>query len=144
MENSSLRNCIINGRFLRAVNSASKQNNANTNANLNKATKNAGKNKPLRSKTNNVNPVDSTNNNIGKNKPDISKLNNAIKKKIDSQNAKQKKIKDPNALPENSAVPKFFLRLFTSLKRVGIQYTEDFGTTLPGYMDSTKVLGSRS
>ncbi len=30
----------------------------------------------------------------------------------------------------------------TSLKRVGIQYTEDFGTTLPGYMDSTRFLGS--
>lgn len=49
--------------------------------------------------------------------------------------------KDPNLLPEISSVPKFFLRLATSLKRVGIQYTEDFGTTLPGYMDSTRVLG---
>ncbi|MBL7745950.1 MAG: cell surface protein SprA, partial [Chitinophagaceae bacterium] len=49
--------------------------------------------------------------------------------------------KNPNELPEISNVPKFFLRLLTSLKRVGIQYTEDMGTTLPGYMDSTKVLG---
>lgn len=32
--------------------------------------------------------------------------------------------------------------LVTALKRVGIQYTEDFGTTLPGYMDSTQVFGS--
>lgn len=50
--------------------------------------------------------------------------------------------KDPNQLPEISNVPKFFLRLATSLKRVGIQYTEDFGTTLPGYMDSTQLLGN--
>jgi cell surface protein SprA len=49
--------------------------------------------------------------------------------------------KDPNQLPVVSGVPKFFLRLVTSLKRVGIQYTEDFGTMLPGYMDSTKIIG---
>lgn len=57
---------------------------------------------------------------------------------------KQKKVrekKDPNQLPQVGAIPKFFLRLLTAVKRVGIQYTEDFGTTLPGYMDSTKVLG---
>jgi len=40
-----------------------------------------------------------------------------------------------------SPVPKFFLRMLTSLKRVGIQYTEDMGTLLPGYMDSTRILG---
>ncbi|MBK8952423.1 MAG: cell surface protein SprA [Chitinophagaceae bacterium] len=38
-------------------------------------------------------------------------------------------------------MPKAFLRLATAVKRVGIQYTEDMGTTLPGYMDSTRVLG---
>jgi cell surface protein SprA len=57
---------------------------------------------------------------------------------------KEKKVKakkDPNQLPYISNVPKFFLRLLTSLKRVGIQYTEDMGTTLPGYMDSTEVMG---
>ncbi len=57
---------------------------------------------------------------------------------------KEKKVKDkkdPNQLPVIGNVPKFFLRLATSLKRVGIQYTEDFGTLLPGYMDSTKLLG---
>ncbi|HLG40986.1 MAG TPA: cell surface protein SprA, partial [Chitinophagaceae bacterium] len=32
--------------------------------------------------------------------------------------------------------------LATSLKRVGIQYNEDLGTTLPGYLDSTQVLGN--
>lgn len=54
---------------------------------------------------------------------------------------KEKRIKDPNALPDVAAVPKFLAKLVTSLKRVGIQYTEDFGTTLPGYMDSTRILG---
>ena len=52
-----------------------------------------------------------------------------------------KKKKDPNQLPFVGAVPKFFVKLATSLKRIGIQYNEDLGTLLPGYMDSTKFLG---
>ena len=60
-------------------------------------------------------------------------------KKIKSKKIKQPKQAKP--LPEISGVPKFALRLLTSLKRVGIQYSEDMGTTLPGYMDSTRVLG---
>ena len=55
---------------------------------------------------------------------------------------KHKEKKDPNQLSEIGGVPKFFLRLATSLKRAGIQYTEDFGSMLPGYMDSTNLLGS--
>ncbi len=55
--------------------------------------------------------------------------------------AKKKRIRDPNRLPEIGSVPKFFLKLATALKRVGIQYTEDFGTTLPGYLDSTQFVG---
>ena len=54
---------------------------------------------------------------------------------------KPKRIKDPNQLPEVGTIPKIFVKLLTSLKRVGIQYTEDFGTMLPGYMDSTHILG---
>jgi cell surface protein SprA len=57
---------------------------------------------------------------------------------------KEKKVKvkrNPNDLPEVGNVTKFIARILTSVKRVGIQYTEDMGTTLPGYMDSTKVLG---
>ncbi len=62
-------------------------------------------------------------------------------KKIKQKKVKKKK--DPNRpLPEIGDVPKFFLQMATSLKRVGIQYTEDFGTTLPGYMDSTNILGN--
>ncbi len=57
---------------------------------------------------------------------------------------KEKKVrpkKDPNYLPQVGALPKAFFQLLTSVKRVGVQLTEDFGTTLPGYMDSTKLLG---
>ncbi len=54
---------------------------------------------------------------------------------------KEKRVKDPNKLPEVGNAARFIAKLVTSLKRVGIQYTEDFGTTLPGYMDSTRILG---
>lgn len=49
--------------------------------------------------------------------------------------------KDPNALPTVAAVPRFLVGLATSVKRIGVQYNEDIGTLLPGYMDSTQVLG---
>ena len=55
--------------------------------------------------------------------------------------AKGRKAKDPNQLPQIGKVPKFFMQLLTSVKRVGVQYTEDLGTLLPGYLDSTQVLG---
>ncbi len=61
-------------------------------------------------------------------------------KKIKAKKVKEKK--DPNKLPEIGNVPAFIMRLATSLKRVGVQYNEDFGTTLPGYMDSTILLGN--
>ena len=57
----------------------------------------------------------------------------------DTSTAKRKK--DPNQLPQVSAIPRFFTQLATSLKRVGIQYTEELGTLLPGYLDSTQFLG---
>lgn len=31
--------------------------------------------------------------------------------------------------------------IVTAVKRIGVQYTEDYGTLLPGYLDSTKLLG---
>lgn len=64
-----------------------------------------------------------------------------IKKPKKKKEKKQKEKKDPNQLPTVGTVPKIFLRMATAVKRVGIQYTEDMGTTLPGYMDSTNVLG---
>lgn len=54
---------------------------------------------------------------------------------------KRKRVKDPNELPFVATVPKFFAKLATSLKRINVQYTEDMGTLLPGYLDSTKFLG---
>ncbi|MET0393491.1 MAG: cell surface protein SprA [Chitinophagaceae bacterium] len=44
--------------------------------------------------------------------------------------------------PDPGGVVRFATGLATSLKRVGIQYNEEFGTMLPGYMDSTHVLGA--
>lgn len=69
-------------------------------------------------------------------------IRNKKGKIVKVKEVKAKKIKDPNQLPEIGNVPKFFMRLATSVKRVGIQYTEDFGTILPGYMDSTNILGT--
>ena len=59
----------------------------------------------------------------------------------DTARNKGPRVKDPNELPHISAVPKFFLRMITSLKRINVQYNQDFGTLLPGYMDSTRALG---
>ncbi len=63
----------------------------------------------------------------------------APKPKADSAASNQPK--DPNAMPQISTVPRIFAQLLTSVKRVGVQYTEDIGTLLPGYLDSTKILG---
>jgi cell surface protein SprA len=67
--------------------------------------------------------------------------NNNPNDKQKTDTSKQKRPKNPNELPTISAVPKFFAKMVTSLKRIGIQYNEDIGTLLPGYMDSTRILG---
>ena len=54
---------------------------------------------------------------------------------------KRLKRENKNDPPEIGGALRFVTGLATSLKRVGLQYTEDFGTTLPGYMDSTRILG---
>lgn len=59
----------------------------------------------------------------------------------DSTGKKIKLPKNPNKLYYVGTIPKAFAKLATSLKRIGIQYTEDLGTLLPGYLDSTRVLG---
>ncbi len=125
-------------RFLRAVNS-------NTpNPGGNNKMGNGGKNntKSGDNKTNDgkINPTPGSDNSVVR----MDTIRNKKGKIVRIKKVKAKKAKDPKQpkpLPEISNVPKFFLRLLTSLKRVGIQYTEDFGTTLPGYMDSTRVLG---
>ncbi len=58
-----------------------------------------------------------------------------------SDTTKKRKVKDPNRMPYVGPVPKFFAKMATSLKRIGIQYNEDMGTLLPGYLDSTRFLG---
>ncbi|RPE09852.1 cell surface protein SprA [Chitinophaga lutea] len=52
--------------------------------------------------------------------------------------AQPKKAEDED---NTSPVLKAFMRILMSLKRVNINYTENVGTRLPGYLDSTKLLG---
>jgi cell surface protein SprA len=54
---------------------------------------------------------------------------------------KKIKIKNPNQLYYVGTIPRTFAKLATSLKRISVQYTEDLGTLLPGYLDSTRILG---
>ena len=58
--------------------------------------------------------------------------------KADSARRKQR---DPNEPVQIGKLPKFLMQMLTSVKRVGVQYTEDLGTLLPGYLDSTQFLG---
>ncbi|MFM2138947.1 MAG: hypothetical protein RJA57_1254, partial [Bacteroidota bacterium] len=64
-----------------------------------------------------------------------------IKKPKVKKEKKVREKKDPNQLPEVGKVTQFFARILTAVKRIGVQYTEDFGSTLPGYMDSTRIIG---
>jgi len=57
------------------------------------------------------------------------------------QERKARRIQKQNSLPTVSGIAKGATKLVTSLKRVGIQYTETSGTSLPGYLDSTRFLG---
>jgi hypothetical protein len=49
--------------------------------------------------------------------------------------------KDPNALPEVGIVGRFLGKLLMSVKTVNATLSENSNTRLPGYMDSTKLLG---
>lgn len=76
---------------------------------------------------------------------DLSKIDTTTKKGMKQyrkllRKANRKK-KDPNAIPEVGGFVKGIARLATSVKRVGVQYTETAGTVLPGYLDSTRFLG---
>jgi len=55
------------------------------------------------------------------------------------QNKQQKKDEEEEA--EVSPLLKGLLRPLLSIKRIAINYSENAGTRLPGYIDSTKVLG---
>jgi cell surface protein SprA len=64
-----------------------------------------------------------------------------MKRKLKREQRRKNREANKNVLPEVGGVTKAFFRLATSVKRVGIQYTEDLGTTLPGYLDSTRLFG---
>lgn len=62
-------------------------------------------------------------------------------KKRKIKKAKEPREKIPKQKGEIGGFAGVALNFATALKRTAIQYTEDFGTTLPGYMDSTQLLG---
>jgi cell surface protein SprA len=53
----------------------------------------------------------------------------------------KKKTRVPGVSKPVNLLPRTLFRLLTSIKRIGIQYNEDMGTLLPGYLDSTRLLG---
>jgi cell surface protein SprA len=121
-------------RFLRAVNTAPVNDKKNT-ADSSKQKKTATKSKIKA--TSNV--------------PDSlkAKMTAKEKRKLRKDERKQereerRKLKEQrkNTPLELGGAARFIGGLVTSVKRVGIQYNEDLGTTLPGYMDSTRVLGA--
>jgi len=57
------------------------------------------------------------------------------------QERQAKKLQKQNTLPEVGGIVKGAAKLITSLKRIGVQYTETSGTLLPGYLDSTRFIG---
>ncbi|MDQ6843551.1 MAG: cell surface protein SprA, partial [Bacteroidota bacterium] len=69
------------------------------------------------------------------NKGDTSKV-----KKPNQPLASQPK-KDPNALPEINGVARVLGKLLTSIKSANVTLSENSNTRLPGYTDSTKILG---
>jgi cell surface protein SprA len=136
-------------RFLRAVNSntpKSDRDTSNKNGGGNKGNKKKGDKTQRDAQADNQPSAQNQQKlNAGDGGIRIDTIRNKKGKIIKIKKRKIKKVKerkDPNILPEVSGAVKFVAGLATSLKRAGIQYTEDFGTTLPGYMDSTRILGS--
>ena len=62
-------------------------------------------------------------------------------KKRKIKKVKEPRVKEPRQKNEVKGFAGAALNFATALKRASIQYTEDFGTTLPGYMDSTQLIG---
>ena len=59
----------------------------------------------------------------------------------DTSSHKMKWIRNPKWQPTPGKAERAIGQVFMSLKRVGIQYNQDMGTILPGYMDSTDFFG---
>ena len=128
-------------RFLRAVNTAPVNDKANGKNNRNAADSTKQK-KPATTKS----KVKTTSN-----IPDSLKAKMTAKEKRKLRKEERKKEKEErrklreqrkNTPMDVGGAARLVGQLLTSVKRVGIQYNEDLGTTLPGYMDSTRVLGA--
>jgi cell surface protein SprA len=59
----------------------------------------------------------------------------------DTTSKKMKWVRNDKWHPAPGKITRFFGRFLTSLKNVGVQFNEDAGTILPGYMDSTQFFG---
>lgn len=129
-------------RFLRAVNSESPRNNNKKNDPKNPAAGNPkpGDNKPLVT-TGKYGVPDSVWNKLSK--KEKRKTKKEFKRKQREEKRRLRELRRNQPMEVSGAV-KAVGRLVTSLKRVGVQYTQDFGTTLPGYMDSTRILGANT
>ncbi len=62
-------------------------------------------------------------------------------KLLRKKNKKALRDQKRNQLPEVGDAVKAIAKLVTSVKRVGVQYTETGGTSLPGYLDSSRIIG---
>ena len=62
--------------------------------------------------------------------------------RIKTDTARNKpQLKNPNDLPEVNGILKVLARIITSVKRVGVNYSENSASNIYGYTDSTRVLG---
>ena len=127
-------------RFLRAVNTAPINDNKNAKDNKNATDSSKQKKTTTKSKIK-----------VASNIPDSLKAKMTAKEKRKLRKEEHKKEREErrklkeqrkNTPLELGGAARFIGGLVTSVKRVGIQYNEDLGTTLPGYMDSTRVLGA--
>jgi cell surface protein SprA len=59
----------------------------------------------------------------------------------DTASKKMKWIRNPKWQPAPGEAERFIGRLVLALKRIGVQWNEDLGTILPGYLDSTQFFG---
>jgi hypothetical protein len=137
---------LCKSRFLKAVNAAPPAGGGKDDKKGDKKddkNKSADKNvKPGDKKANDKTVDNKTDSSMAKMTPkERRKAKKALRKKKREERRKLREQKRNTPLEVGGAV-RFVGGLVTSVKRVSVQYTEDFGTTLPGYMDSTRVLGS--
>lgn len=59
----------------------------------------------------------------------------------DTSNKRKKARNDSGAMPEIGTAGRIFGKLLTAVKSINFNYSENFNTRLPGYIDSTVLLG---